>query len=35
MFYEAMEEILPGMKVVIQDDSGSTVNILPLDPLTE
>lgn len=28
MYYEAMEEILPGMRVIIQDDSGQTLNIL-------
>lgn len=34
MFYETMEEVLPGMKVVI--DSGSGVQkILPLDSFTE
>lgn len=32
MFYEAMEEILPGMKVVIEGTDGSSVEkILPLD----
>ena len=31
MFYEAMEEILPGMKIIIDDGEGSTSKILPLD----
>ena len=30
MFYEAMEEVLPGMKIYITD--GSTQSILPLEP---
>ena len=29
MFYEAMEEVLPGMKVYITD--GSTQSLLPLE----
>ena len=33
MFYEAMEEILPDMKVIIQDESGNTLNLLPLDQI--
>ena len=33
MFYEAMEEILPDMKVIIQDGSGNTLNLLPLDQM--
>lgn len=32
MFYEAMEEVLPGMKVYITD--GDTETILPLEPFT-
>lgn len=28
MYYETMEEVLPSLRVVIQDGSGSTVNIL-------
>lgn len=28
MYYEAMEELLPDMKVIIQDDSGKVVNVL-------
>lgn len=31
MFYEAMENILPDVKVVIQSKDGSTSTILPLD----
>lgn len=31
MFYEAMEDILPEVKVVIQSKDGSTDTILPLD----
>jgi len=31
MFYEAMETILPHMKVVIMNDDGTTETILPLD----
>lgn len=33
MFYEAMEDILPGMKVII-DGTGQTSTILPLDSFT-
>lgn len=31
MFYEAMEDVLPDVKVVIQSKDGSTSTILPLD----
>lgn len=31
MFYEAMEEILPALKVVINSSSGSVQTILPID----
>jgi len=31
MFYETMEEVLPGMKIVIDDGDGTTSKILPLD----
>jgi len=31
MFYEAMEEILPNLKIVIDDGDGSTSKIFPLD----
>ena len=30
MFYEAMEEILPEMTVIIQDGQGNTLNLLDL-----
>ena len=28
MYYEAMEDLLPGIKVIIQDGNGTIVNIL-------
>lgn len=31
MFYEAMEDILPGMKVIITKSDGTTQTMLPLD----
>lgn len=31
MYYETMEEVLPGLRVIIQDGSGSTLNILDGD----
>ncbi len=31
MFYEAMEELLPNMKVILQGEEGSTDTVLPLD----
>nr|MCR5233111.1 FtsH protease activity modulator HflK [Lachnospiraceae bacterium] len=32
MFYETMEDVLPGMKILIQGADGSTVQqIMPLD----
>lgn len=31
MFYEAMEDILPDIKVIIQSKDGSTSTVLPLD----
>lgn len=31
MFYETMEEVLPGLKIIIDDGSGSTGKVLPLD----
>ncbi|MBO5209242.1 MAG: FtsH protease activity modulator HflK [Lachnospiraceae bacterium] len=31
MFYEAMEDVLPGVKVIIESSDGSTNTILPLD----
>lgn len=35
MFYETMEEILPGMKVIIEKSDGSTQTLLPLDSFTD
>ncbi len=32
MFYETMEDVLPGLKVVIDSSAGSTSKILPLEP---
>jgi membrane protease subunit HflK len=34
MFYEAMEEILPGLKVLIESPSGSVQTFYPLDSFT-
>ncbi len=34
MFYEAMEEILPGLKVVIESPSGNVQTFYPLDSFT-
>ena len=31
MFYETMEDVLPGLKVIIQSSDGSTQTLLPLD----
>ena len=31
MFYEAMEDVLPDVKVVIESSEGKTNTILPLD----
>lgn len=28
MYYEAMEELLPGLRVIIQDENGNTLNVL-------
>ena len=28
MYYETMEEVLPDLRVIIQDGSGSTVNLI-------
>ena len=33
MFYETMEELLPNMKVIIDDGSGNTTKFLPIEPL--
>ena len=35
MFYEAMEDVLPGLKVVIDDGSGQIQKVLPLDSFTD
>lgn len=35
MFYEAMEDVLPELKVVIQSKDGTTNTILPLDSFTD
>lgn len=35
MFYEAMEDILPSLKVIIDDGSSGTQKLLPLDSLME
>jgi membrane protease subunit HflK len=34
MFYEAMEEMLPLMKIVIDSGDGSTNKILPIEPIS-
>ncbi len=34
MFYEAMEDVLPSLKVIIQSDGGETQTILPLESFT-
>ena len=34
MFYETMEELLPNMKVIIDDGSGSTTKFLPMESLS-
>ncbi|MEG1027264.1 MAG: FtsH protease activity modulator HflK, partial [Oscillospiraceae bacterium] len=33
MFYETMEEVLPKVKIIIDDGNGSTTKFLPLDQL--
>ena len=35
MFYEAMEDILPGLKIVIDSGDGTTEKVLPLDSFTD
>ena len=35
MFYEAMEEILPSLEVIIDSGSGDIQKLLPLDSLVE
>ncbi|GFI48123.1 modulator of FtsH protease HflK [Lachnospiraceae bacterium] len=34
MFYETMEEILPGMKIIIERSDGTTQTMLPLESFT-
>lgn len=34
MFYETMEDVLPGLKVIIQNEGGETQTILPLESFT-
>ena len=34
MFYETMEELLPGMKIIIEKSDGTTQTVLPLDSFT-
>ena len=34
MFYEAMEELLPGLKVIIESPNGNTQTIYPLESFT-
>ena len=35
MFYEAMEDVLPGLKVIIDDGSEQIQKVLPLDSFTD
>lgn len=35
MYYEAMEDILPSLKVIIDSGEGNINKLLPLEPLTE
>jgi len=35
MFFEAMEDILPGMKIIIDNGDGTTSKMLPLDDFIE
>ena len=34
MYYETMETLLPDMKIIIEDGSGSIQKLLPIEPLT-
>ena len=35
MFYEAMEDVMPNMKIIIEGSDGSSVQkILPLEPFS-
>ncbi len=35
MYFEAMEQILPGLKVIIDDAEGETNRLLPLEPFNQ
>ena len=35
MFYETMEDVLPDMKVIIDDGNGNMQTMLPLDSFTD
>ena len=35
MFYETMEEVLPGLKILIESPSGNVQTVYPLDSFTE
>lgn len=35
MFYETMEDVLPGLKIVIDNGDGSTAKVLPLEPFAD
>ena len=35
MFYEAMEELLPHLEVIIDDGSGNTQKLLPLGSFSQ
>ena len=35
MFYETMEDVLPGLKVIIESSDGKTNTILPLDSFVQ
>ena len=35
MYYETMEQLLPDMKIIIDDGSGSIQKLLPIEPLIE
>lgn len=35
MYYEAMEQVLPGLRVIITDDTGSTLNVFSWDDVPQ
>jgi membrane protease subunit HflK len=35
MFFEAMEEIMPGLKIIVDNGDGTTTRVLPLDSFSE